>query len=95
MIASYDDDASAALSILSSTDIMRHGTTPEGKQWYRCRACPDRGRTFLLAYAYAGHSPNVQRQVVEMAPNASGIRDTARVLHVSSTTVIKERKKGT
>jgi transposase-like protein len=28
-----------------------------------------------------------------MAMNASGIRDTARVLHVSPTTVIKERKK--
>src|SRR5215472_16127404 len=22
-----------------STDIVRHGTTPEGKQRYRCRAC--------------------------------------------------------
>jgi hypothetical protein len=30
-----------------------------------------------------------------MAMNASGIRDAARVLHVSPTTVIKERKKGT
>jgi transposase-like protein len=31
--------------------------------------------------------------IVEMALNASGIRDTARVLHVSPTTVIKELKK--
>jgi transposase-like protein len=30
---------------------------------------------------------------VTMAMNASGIRDTARVLHVSPTTVIKELKK--
>ena len=29
-------------------------------------------------------------QIVEMAMNASGIRDTARVLHVSPTTVLKE-----
>jgi len=75
------------------TDIVRHGTTPEGKQRYRCRACPDRGRTFLLEYAYAGHLPNVKRQIVDMAMNASGIRDTARVLHVSPTTVLKELKK--
>ena len=75
------------------TDIVRHGTTPEGKQRYRCRACPDRGRTFLLEYAYAGQSPDVKRQIVEMAMNASGIRDTARVLHVSPTTVLKELKK--
>jgi len=30
-----------------------------------------------------------------MAVNASGIRDTARVLHVSPSTVIKELKKRT
>src|SRR2546421_9117275 len=71
------------------TDIVRHGTTPEGKQRYRCRACPERGRMFLLEYTYAGQSPDVKQQIVEMAMNASGIRDTARVLHVSPTTVIK------
>jgi transposase-like protein len=75
------------------TDIVRHGTTPEGKQRYRCRACPEHGRTFLLAYSYAGQSPNVKQQIVEMAMNASGIRHTARVLHVSPTTVLKELKK--
>jgi transposase-like protein len=31
--------------------------------------------------------------MVDMAMNASGIRDTARVLHVSPTTVLKELKK--
>jgi hypothetical protein len=35
------------------TDIVRHGTTRQGKQRYRCRACPERGRTFLLDYAVA------------------------------------------
>jgi transposase-like protein len=75
------------------TDIVRPGTTRQGKQRYRCRACPERGRTFLLAYAYAGQSPDVKRQIVDMAMNASGIRDTARVLRVSPTTVMKELKK--
>jgi transposase-like protein len=76
-----------------STDIVRHGTTRQGQQRYRCRTCPDHGRTFLLAYAYAGQSPDVKRPIVDMALNASGIRDTARVLHVSPTTVLKELKK--
>jgi transposase-like protein len=75
------------------TDIVRHGKTPQGKQRYRCRQCLDRGRTFLLDYSYPGQSPSIKEQMVEMAMNASGIRDTARVLHVSSTTVIKELKK--
>ena len=61
------------------TDIVRHGTTPEGKQRYRCRECLlGRGRTFLLEYTYAGQLPGVKQQIVDMAMNASGIRDTAR-----------------
>jgi transposase-like protein len=78
------------------TDIVRYGTTLEGKQRYRCRECRlGRGRTFLLEYSYAGQSPEVKQQIVDMAMNASGIRDTARVLHVSPTTVLKELKKKT
>jgi transposase-like protein len=76
------------------SDIVRHGTTPDGKQRYRCRECLlGRGRTFLLEYTYAGQSPEVKQQIVDMALNASGIRDTARVLHISPTTVLKELKK--
>ncbi len=75
-------------------DIVKHGMSPEGKQCYRCRACLEGcGRTFLLEYTYAGQSPEVKQQIVEMAMNASGIRDTARVLHVSPTTVINALKK--
>jgi transposase-like protein len=75
-------------------DIVRHGTSPEGKQRYRFRQCLEgRGRTFLLEYAYAGQSPAIKEQIVDMAMNASGMRDTARVLHVSPTTVMKELKK--
>jgi transposase-like protein len=76
------------------TDIVKHGLSPEGKQRYRCRTCLEgRGRTFLLEYSYAGQSPAVKQQIVDMAMNASGIRDTARVLHISPTTVLKELKK--
>jgi len=69
---------------------VRHGTTRQGKQRYRCRETLGAGRTFLLAYAYAGQSPAIKQQIVAMAMNASGIRDTVRVLHISPTTVIKE-----
>ena len=75
------------------TYIVRHGTSPEGKQRYRCRACPERGRTFLIEYTYAGQSPEVKQHIVEMGLNASGSRDSARVLHVSASIVIIEIKK--
>jgi transposase-like protein len=68
-------------------DIVRHGKSPEGKQRYRCRELPCQGRIFLRGYAYAGQSLHVKDQMVEMALNGSGMRDTARVLHVSTRTV--------
>ena len=75
------------------TDIVRHGQTRQGKQRYRCREHPCAGRTFLLDYSYPGQSPTVKEQIVDMAMHASGIRDTARVLHISTNTVMKELKK--
>jgi transposase-like protein len=76
------------------SDMVKHGLSPEGKQRYRCRTCLEgRGRTLLLEESYAGQSPAVKQQIVDRAMNASGMRDTARVLHVSPSTVMKERKK--
>jgi len=39
-----------------------------------------------------GQSPSVKQQIVDIL-NGSGVRDTARVLHVSPSTVIRELKK--
>jgi transposase-like protein len=75
------------------TDIVRHGRSRQGKQRYRCRKKCCAGRAFLLEYSYAGQSPEVKQQIVDMAMNASGIRDTARVLHISPNTVLAELKK--
>src|SRR5262249_55746456 len=77
------------------TDIVRHGKTRQGKQRDRCREKSCAGRTFLLEFAYAGRSPAVKQQIVDMAMNASGIRDTASVLHIIPNTVLAELKKGT
>jgi InsA C-terminal domain len=52
----------------------------------------DRG-TFICDYSYAGYSLQVKQQIGEMAINGSGIRDTARVLGISPTTVIENLKK--
>jgi transposase-like protein len=76
-----------------SIHIVRHGLSAEGKPRYKCRN-PDCQRcTFILNYSYQGHLPEVKQQIIEMALNSSGIRDTARVLKISPSTVIKELKK--
>ncbi|MBI4781893.1 MAG: hypothetical protein HY785_11320 [Oscillatoriophycideae cyanobacterium NC_groundwater_1537_Pr4_S-0.65um_50_18] len=44
-------------------------------------------------YTYRAHLPEIRQQVTEMAPNGSGIRDTAQVLDISPTAVIESLKK--
>ncbi len=72
------------------TAIVRHGLTRQGKQRYRCREQRCAGRTFLLDYRSPGQSPASKHQSVEMAMNARGMRDTARVLPISTNTVMTE-----
>lgn len=74
-------------------EVIKHGTCPGGKQRYFCQDSECPRRTFVLQYTYAGYSPEVKQQISDMAVNGSGIRDTARVLHISPTTVIEELKK--
>ena len=43
---------------------------------------------------YKGRLPAINQQVLEMSLNASGVRDMARVLQISTSTIIKTLKKG-
>ena len=76
-----------------STEVVKHGKSPVGKQRYRCQNenCPY--RTFVLTQTYPGRTREVKQQIVEMTLNGSGVRDIARVLRISPTTVIQELKK--
>ena len=76
-----------------SERIIKGGTTKAGKQRYRCQNpdCPH--YSFVLNPTYHGHLPGIKTQIIDMALNGSGIRDTARVLKISPNTVISELKK--
>jgi transposase-like protein len=76
-----------------SEAVVKYGTASNGKARYRCQQSETCGRTFIPVYTYPGRVPAVKRQMVEMTLNGSGIRDIARVLHVSPNTVIRELKK--
>lgn len=75
----------------NSDKVNKHGFQ-SGKQRYRCQAS-NCGRSFLLTYKNRGWLDSVKTQIVDMCINGSGIRDTARVLKVSATTVIETIKK--
>src|SRR4249920_1035114 len=74
-------------------DVVRYGKQRHGQQRYRGNNTDCPRHIFLLEYRNRGRLPAVKQQMVDMALNGSGIRDTARVLRVSPTTVINTLKK--
>ncbi|MCY7285740.1 MAG: hypothetical protein LH679_20365 [Cyanobacteria bacterium CAN_BIN43] len=76
-----------------SEDVVKHGQSQAGRQRYKCRNPGCSRCTFLREYRYRGYLPEVKQQIAEMASNGSEIRDTARVLKISPTTVIENLKK--
>lgn len=76
-----------------STDVVKHGKTADGKQRFLCRNPDCAQQTFLTTYVYKGRLQEVKQQIIDLTMNGSGIRDTARVLHISPTTVLDTLKK--
>ena len=76
-----------------STEVIKAGKQANGAQRYQCQNGQCERRIFLLQYRDRGRAPEIRRQVVDLAINGSGVRDTARVLGISPTTVIAVLKK--
>ena len=47
----------------------------------------------MLEYCYKACEVGIKEKIIDMATNASGIRDTARVLGINKNTVISQLKK--
>lgn len=73
-----------------SDRVRKQGVSKSGHQRYRCEHCQ---RTFQLDYSNTAYKPGVKEQILDMAMNGSGIRDTARVLKVNMNTVMSTIKK--
>ena len=72
-----------------SSDVVRYGMQ-SGAARFKCKQC---GRIFKTEYVYRACEPGVKEQIVDMAMNGSGIRDTGRVLGVGPNTVSSTLKK--
>lgn len=70
--------------------VTANGYQPHRRTGYKCEACK---RSFQLDYAKRAYQPGIKEQVVDMALNGSGIRDTARVLKINMNTVMSTLKK--
>lgn len=72
-----------------TSPVNKHGYAKNGHQCYHCQSCK---RTFQLDYAYRACQPGMKDQIVDLAMNNAGIRDTARALHISINAVVRTLK---
>jgi transposase-like protein len=75
------------------TSVSKNGKTDKGTQKYLCNNKECSGSSFLENYTYTGCQPGIDEKIILMAANASGIRDTARVLGISTDKVMSTLKK--
>jgi insertion element IS1 protein InsB len=73
-----------------SDQIVQRGKTRRGTQRYLYHNTACSPQSFLREYRYHGRLPAVKRQIIARSLHASGVRDTARVLHISPDTVLRE-----
>jgi transposase-like protein len=76
-----------------SDQIVKRGKTAKGTQRYLCQNTLCVRGSFLLDYRNRGCLPEVKQTIIDMSLNASGVRDTARSLHICPNTVLRELKK--
>lgn len=70
--------------------VKKHGLSSSGHERYRCQACC---RSFQLEeYEYRACQQGMKSQIVDLAINNAGIRDTARALHISINAVVRTLK---
>jgi insertion element IS1 protein InsB len=73
--------------------IVKRGKTARGTQRYLCQTPCCATGSFLLDSCNRGCVPAVKQTSIDMSRNASGVRDTARSLHICPHTVLRELKK--
>ncbi|MFT3794329.1 IS1 family transposase [Flavobacterium sp.] len=65
---------------------VKNGLQSNGKQRYKCGSC---GRRQQIEYLYNACKPNIDNQIIAFCKEGVGIRSTARLLNISSTTLLK------
>lgn len=66
--------------------IIKNGSSKSKKQQYLCKSC---GKRFLDYYTYNAYHEKINSEIIHFTKEGLGIRNTARVLHISTTTLLK------
>lgn len=70
----------------TSKTMIRYGKTKSGNQRYRCKLCHS---TRVENYLYNACKPETNSNIILFTKEGLGIRSTARVLKISTTTLLK------
>lgn len=71
----------------------KNGIARNEKQRYICNNKECKGKSFMVEYTYKGAEYGIDKKIINMTANASGIRDIARVLEISKQKVQDTLKK--
>ena len=66
--------------------VSKNGTTKNKKQQYCCKNC---GKRFIENYTYMAYKFDVDKNIIQFTKEGLGIRSTARILKISTTTLLK------
>ncbi|SMC70190.1 IS1 family transposase [Moheibacter sediminis] len=69
-----------------ANQIIKNGKTKTGKQQFLCKSCKKR---FIDFYTYNAYQTDLNQQIIILTKEGLGIRSTARVLNISTTTLLK------
>ena len=79
--------------VCGGDDVSKNGRNRNDIQRYMCNAKECDGKSFMLEYKNNGCKPGIEKQIIDMTSNASGIRDISRNLKISTDKVMSTLKK--
>lgn len=68
------------------TKMIKYGKTKSGNQRYICKTC---NKSRVGNYIYEAYQPDINKNIILFTKEGLGIRSTARVLRISTTTLLK------
>ncbi len=78
--------AISCIRCVGHSDLIKFGKSNQGKQRYKCWKC---NKTRVKNYTYSAYNNNINRQIILLTKEGLGIKNTARVLKISTTTLLK------
>ncbi|MBW3522135.1 IS1 family transposase [Chryseobacterium sp. NKUCC03_KSP] len=80
------DDYSCSKCVGEISEFIKYGKTCNGKQRYQCKRCK---ATSVLHFSYNAYKRNINHTIILFTKEGLGIRSMARVLKISTTTLLK------